>query len=154
MSALLSRGGNPKTYTELQEKLRQINNNLRYLSAHSYYSKATLSSSSSTARSHTPRTTPTAAATVSVQPPSTATGTHAGPIDVSVARGPLLADEKSRRRANGLYLYCGQPGHQAKNCPNGNKQKHLRVAETNIIAASPSPSPSSPAESENGVSLN
>ena len=45
---------------------------------------------------------------------STATGTHAGPMDVSsVRRGPLTTEEKERRNKLGLCRYCGQPGHIA-----------------------------------------
>ena len=46
--------------------------------------------------------------------PSTATGTHAGLIDVLLVRqGPLSAEEKERRNKLGLCRYCGQPGHIA-----------------------------------------
>lgn len=66
--------------------------------------------------SSTPKTTAT---------PSTATGTHSGPMDLSAARtqagkkrGPITDAEKARRRANGLCMYCGNAGHFASVCPN------------------------------------
>ena len=38
-------------------------------------------------------------------------------IDVTWRRGPLSEEEKQRRRANRLCLYCGGPGHIAIHCP-------------------------------------
>ena len=45
--------------------------------------------------------------------PSTATGTHSGPIDVSnvIKQGPILQEEKDRRNSLGLCRYCGEAGH-------------------------------------------
>ena len=49
--------------------------------------------------------------------PSTSTGTHSGPMDLSGARyrsqkrGPVTDQEKKRRRDNNLCLYCGSSGH-------------------------------------------
>ena len=47
--------------------------------------------------------------------PSTATGTHPGPMDVSnvIRRGPISQEEKDRRNSLGLCRYCGEPGHIA-----------------------------------------
>ena len=55
--------------------------------------------------------------------PSTSTGTHSGPMDLSGARyrsqkrGPVTDQEKKRRRDNNLCLYCGYSGHWASQCP-------------------------------------
>ena len=55
--------------------------------------------------------------------PSTSTGTHSGPMDLSGARyrsqkrGPVTDQEKKRRRDNNLCLYCGSSGHWASQCP-------------------------------------
>jgi len=49
--------------------------------------------------------------------PSTATGTTAGPMDLSASRKKLTNAEKARRRAQGLCLYCGGAGHFAAACP-------------------------------------
>ncbi|MCJ1471206.1 hypothetical protein MMC07_009854 [Pseudocyphellaria aurata] len=47
--------------------------------------------------------------------PSTASGTHAGPMDVlSVRRGPLSVEEKEQRNWLNLCRYCGQPRHIAR----------------------------------------
>lgn len=150
---LLSRGGNPETYTSLVEKLRQIGNDLRHLNEYAYHAKTT-TPSSSTPKSHAPRPTPVTTAVV-VQAPSTATGTYTGPMDMSVTRGPLSEQERVNRRAKGLCLYCGEPGHLARSCPNSKRTKHLHVAEAEIAPTFSSSclSPSSPAESGNGVSL-
>ena len=55
--------------------------------------------------------------------PSTSTGTHSGPMDLSGARyrsqkrGPVTEQEKQCRRDNNLCLYCGSSGHWASQCP-------------------------------------
>ena len=36
------------------------------------------------------------------------------PIDIDRARGPLTSEEKQRRRAQGLCLYCGKEAHLVK----------------------------------------
>ena len=38
-------------------------------------------------------------------------------IDMTRRRGPLSDEEKQRRRANRMCLYCGGPGHIAIHCP-------------------------------------
>ena len=48
---------------------------------------------------------------------ATATGTAAGPMDLSAARGKLSTAERSRHRAHGLCMYCGGMGHFAAECP-------------------------------------
>ena len=44
-------------------------------------------------------------------------------IDTTRRRGPLSEEEKQRRRAHRLCLYCGGPGHIAVNCPNRPKRQ-------------------------------
>ena len=53
--------------------------------------------------------------TVTASGPSTATGTHPGPMNVSTSgrRGPISQEEKDRRNNLGLCRYCGEPGHIA-----------------------------------------
>lgn len=60
-------------------------------------------------------TVPTITSTVS-SPSTRATGTHAGPMDLSFAgrRGLLTPKEKDRRNRLNLCRYCGQAGHIAK----------------------------------------
>ncbi|KAI9775331.1 MAG: hypothetical protein M1816_005990 [Peltula sp. TS41687] len=41
---------------------------------------------------------------------------RASPMDVGQVRGPLMNDEKARRRREGLCLYCGKAGHMARDC--------------------------------------
>ena len=36
------------------------------------------------------------------------------PMDIGRVRGPLTSEEKQRRRAQGLCLYCGKAGHLVK----------------------------------------
>ena len=49
--------------------------------------------------------------------PTTATGTDAGPMDLSATKGRISKAEKARRRAQGLCMYCGGTGHFAAQCP-------------------------------------
>ena len=87
--------------------------------------------------------------------PSTATGTHAGPMDVSsVRRGPLSAEEKKRRNKLGLCQYCGQPGHIAMDHrdPNTLQAKHRAagIHEMTMALSSNTVAPSNTmAKSEN-----
>ena len=46
------------------------------------------------------------------------------PMEIdAMRRGPLTAEEKDRRRKNGLCFYCGQGKHLARDCPNMSEQK-------------------------------
>lgn len=155
---LYMRDNKPVTYQELVKEFQAIENYFRLIESHGHQPRQSQPASNATtnARSQIPRASSSnTTTTVQVQTPSTATGTHAGPMDMSVARGPLSPEEKQRRRANNLCLYCGQPGHIARACPNSNR-KPLHVAETNVVAVpqnlSPSSSPS--VDSGNGVPLN
>ena len=51
-------------------------------------------------------------------------------IEATRRRGPLSDEEKQRRRANRLCLYCGGPGHIAINCPNRPKRQVNQVLTT------------------------
>ncbi|KAH7439596.1 hypothetical protein KP509_04G068000 [Ceratopteris richardii] len=60
------------------------------------------------------------------------------PMQIDVTRfQPLTLEEKQRRRANKLCLYCGNPGYITVNCPN--KRTNSKVAATLglIIPATP-----------------
>ena len=86
--------------------------------------------------------------TVTVPPVArtTATGTHPGPMDLSLGVRRLTAAEKDRRRALGLCHYCGEPGHQAKVCPHSkNNQLQIHESTSRSLPMSPlSLLPSSP----------
>lgn len=75
--------------------------------------------------------------------PSTASGTHPGPMDLSAAR-TLTPEMKKFRRDNHLCLYCGKAGHFASACPNKRSRGPARV---NAITSNETPGPD-PAESE------
>ena len=73
--------------------------------------------------------TSTTTTTTSTTLPSTATGTHAGRMDVSsVRRGPLTAEEKERQNKLGLCRYCSQPGHIAMDHKDPNTLLAKRLA--------------------------
>ena len=75
--------------------------------------------------------------------PSTSTGTHPGPMDVSANARRLSPQEKARRMKEGLCWYCGDANHIARNCPR-RAMNPLRAHET-ILTAAPEP-----ADSESG----
>jgi hypothetical protein len=50
-------------------------------------------------------------------------------IDTTRKRGPLSEEQKERRQANRLCLYCGGPGHIAINC------QHRPSCQVNQIIA-------------------
>ena len=55
-------------------------------------------------------------------------------IDTTRRRGPLSEEEKQRRGANRLCIYCGGPRHIAVNCPHRPKrQVNQIVASSNYI---------------------
>lgn len=75
--------------------------------------------------------------------PSTASGSAAGPMDLSQAdrtprkRGPLSAELRKYRQENHLCMYCGGSGHWASVCPLSTKPKRVNAAQT----APPPPPP-------------
>ena len=59
-------------------------------------------------------------------------------IDTTHHHGPLSKEEKQRRRANRLCLYCGGPGHIAVNCPHRpRRQVNQIVASSNCTKPEP-----------------
>ena len=58
--------------------------------------------------------------------PTTATGTHPGPMDLSAARRTVSPEERGRRIAEGLCFYCAGTGHQARSYPNRPGQRPIR----------------------------
>lgn len=71
------------------------------------------------------------------------------PMDLSAGRvrGPLTDEEKQRRRAQNLCLYCGGPGHVARLCP---RRPQTPGAPIVGHAASVTPSTDSPADAAQG----
>ena len=57
------------------------------------------------------------------KPPSTVSGTYAGPIDLSGTkkRGKISATERTRRFRKGAYIYYRKQGHFARDCPEAPK---------------------------------
>ena len=100
--------------------------------------KKTVSPSTPTPQPRTPRPSPA---------PSTGKPTTTGDVKKSTTpaptqsrgpRGPLTPDEKARRKANNLCMYCGQPGHIATDCPASLKASQYVANLLNSQQASPS----------------
>jgi hypothetical protein len=76
--------------------------------------------------------------------PSTAVGTHSGPMDISAGRrGPLSRKERSHRKANNLCMYCGKNGRFASTCPESSRNNMGKQRVSAAITASPTPATSS-----------
>lgn len=77
--------------------------------------------------------------------PSTAYGSHPGPMDLSASRA-VSPETRKYRRENNLCLYCGEAGHYASNCPN--KGKKGKKAKANKAEAAPAAASESKSESK------
>ena len=89
--------------------------------------------------------------------PSTTSGTHPGPMDLSTIRHLTPAEKKERREKN-LCLYCRQPGHFASACPNKKKRSSYhpqKASQTTTTAASKEATkiPISKGRDDNGKTL-
>ena len=88
--------------------------------------------------------------------PSTASGTHPGPMDLSTAKYQRLSkEEKSRRYKEGLCAYCDEKGHFVMACPK-KKKKSLPPQKQSVASASSSSSTTIPipsGKSESGETL-
>jgi len=75
------------------------------------------------------------------------TGTRpVGSPATAIPRGPLSAEERQRRRDNNLFLYCGNGGHLAQNCPNAPPARSIPRGDSTSVQVKvedgPRPSPS------------
>jgi len=58
------------------------------------------------------------------------------PMDLSAGkRGPITTQERLRRLENNLCMYCGGPGHMARNCPVSAENAKRRQGTGQVIAA-------------------
>lgn len=72
--------------------------------------------------------------------PAPSTSSQVVPMEIdAVKRGPISADEKARRKREGLCFYCGQGKHRVEDCPNmSEKAKTAFKARRNANSASSS----------------
>ena len=63
---------------------------------------------------------------------TTASGIHAGPIDLSARKKKLTLEERACYLAEGRCLYYGSMGHVARNCPNAHCHP-LRAIEGRLV---------------------
>ena len=155
------RDHNPQTYTELVKEFQAIENYFRLIESHEHQLRNSQQVNNNRSQSFRAPVSTTITVQFHASVSSIATDMHAGPMNVSVVRESLSAEEKQHRRDKGLCLYCGQLDHLTLSCSNSKRNKRLQVAEINA-ASVPSPSSSSSsissssssAESKNEVSLN
>ena len=102
--------------------------------------------SSSTWRSPTTTTTSTPKPAAPPTTTTTATGTQAGPRDLSAGRRGLSQAQREDRMRRGQCFYTGEASHMARQCPN--RQSHLRANATAIRAPPPVVAEESRPESE------
>ena len=84
----------------------------------------------------TPSYTTPAAPTSST--PSTQSGTHAGPMDLSAGR--LTPEEREKCMREGRCFRCKVQGHLGANCPSNSRQPRLRASEATVYEAEEDPS--------------
>ena len=98
-----------ESFDEYIERLNELDCRLRALATHTRNQH----------RPQAPRMLTPAAAAAAATPATagTATGTAAGQMDLSAARGKLTPAERQHRRTQGLCMYCGGVGHFAAECP-------------------------------------
>ena len=130
--------------TDLIKKHRSIDSSMKIISQQKRPTPSTVNTpkptSQQTTRFAVATSTNTTTTTTSSTLPATATGTHAGPMDVSsVRQGLLTTEEKERRNKLGLCRYCGQPGHIAMDHKNPSTlQAKRRAAEIHEMTIAPS----------------
>ena len=129
----------PETWDGFTSLCLRIDNKVRM---HQAEMKSRNPSGTTQVSSYSRTTTTTPAATPTT---STATGTQSGPMDLSGIRGPLSTQEKARRMAEGLCLYCGGLGHMARDCPIKARPRMRGAATGPAPAPAPEPAPPVPA---------
>ena len=95
---------------------------------------------------------PTRATTVTETPLANPLADTTTPMDLSAGRprGRLTEEEKQRRRAAGLCLYCAEAGHLARNCPSRPQAPRPIVGRTVGFGEVPTPQAYTPPAPNNG----
>jgi hypothetical protein len=111
----------PEGFEDFVSEVILIDNDLRAFEMEKKSTRAVSSSSPQPAQTSLPTTTA-----------PTSTGTHSGPMDLGAGhRGKLSQEEKDRRRANNLCLFCGKSGHYASLCPvKSSDKRRIALAHT------------------------
>ena len=125
-----------------QEECGRLENAYKSIPTYTPRNKGT----TNTQRNSTPNA--TASASTSNHNHSHSPAAGGDPMDLSanrVRRGPLTEAEKQHRRESGLCLYCGEPGHLARNCPRKPTLRSVSFGNTPPASSQPAPAPGTPA---------
>ena len=155
-NALISHDVEPMTLQQLVTLCQRLDIRMQQAAAHNSNRRAPRiqpAFATPYAPSPKPATAPIVAPSTPVSAPHLESTT---PMDLGTARtkrGPLTDNEKERRRAQGLCLYCGQNGHIAVNCPS-KPQARLGIHTTAFGFRQPSePNTPTPQPQGNALSL-
>jgi hypothetical protein len=114
---------------KLDNRRRALENSKKY-SSFARTSTSTRTFATSTPPPSRPYIPPT---TTTSSTPSTATGTHPGPMDLSTAtttnKKRISNEERAKRLAEGRCFYCGGLGHISRECP---QKRSIKVNEAQL----------------------
>ena len=142
----------PEDYTEFTNLLMKIDTKLKATKAR-HPSRPTAPAHNP--RIHTNRYGNTGSgSSVPPNPTASNSGNYGpAPMDLSANRRKLTPEERSRRIAQGLCLYCGGAGHMAHECPNRGAGR-MRGAEMSLAPLLPTTSVDESTTATAGVSKN
>ena len=106
----------PQTFVQFVTAMQRLDNRRRAFQLESRSSFKPPASHQNFSNTYQRVTTPGATTTPNVPRGTTATGTQAGPMDLSSNCRRLTPEERQRRMVEGTCRYCGGLGHMAATC--------------------------------------
>jgi hypothetical protein len=122
----------PVLFVDFVNLLQKLDQKRRRLTASAPGRKTAPTPQTTHTHTHAAQHTHTHTAAKTPATPTTASGTHTGPMDLSAGRKKLTPEERACRLAEGRCLYCGGIGHVARDCPNAHRHP-LRAAEGALV---------------------